>query len=209
MIIDATAFTGINSIPNISEPEPNSSTGNFLAQLIEICEDEVLSIAFGRVMWEDFKANPTEQIYLDLLDGKEYQYNGKTCNFLGLKELPFRSSLLTDFTYYRYHTINVTQNTEFGQVASDTKVGIKASSTPKITAAWNRFLEKFQGLHSSSGITPEGNPFWLVSGGVSYYGGGNGGEVSLMRFLSDNKEDYPLLQSSNLFGLEFKNSFGI
>ena len=143
------------------------------------------------------------------MNGKEYQHNDKTCQYLGLKELPFRSSLLTDFTYYRYHTINVTQNTEFGQVASDTKVGIKASSTPKITAAWNRFLEKFQGLHSSSGITPEGNPFWLVNGGVSYYGGGNGGEVSLMRFLSDNKEDYPLLQSSNLFGLEFKNSFGI
>ena len=57
MIIDETAFTGINSIVNINEPDPNSGTANLLASLIEVCENEVLSIAFGRVMYNDFKAN--------------------------------------------------------------------------------------------------------------------------------------------------------
>lgn len=210
MIIDETAFTGINSIVNINEPDPNSGTANLLASLIEICENEVLSIAFGRVMYNDFKANLSQQNYIDLLEGKEYQLNGNTFYFDGLNERTERSSLLTDYTYYRYNTINITQNSEFGQVAADTKVGNRVSSTPKLVSAWNRFVEKFQGINQSTGITDEGNPFWILNRGVTYFSGSiDGGNVSLMRFLQDNKESYPLLDSANLFNLEFKNSFGI
>ena len=210
MIIDETAFTGINSIVNINEPEPNSGTANLLASLIEICENEVLSIAFGRVMYNDFKANLSQQNYIDLLEGKEYQLNGNTFYFDGLNERTERSSLLTDYTYYRYNTINITQNSEFGQVAADTKVGNRVSSTPKLVSAWNRFVEKFQGINQSTGITDEGNPFWILNRGVTYFSESiDGGNVSLMRFLQDNKESYPLLDSVNLFNLEFKNSFGI
>ena len=210
MIIDETAFTGINSIVNINEPEPNSGTANLLASLIEVCENEVLSIAFGRVMYNDFKANLSQQNYIDLLEGKEYQLNGNTFYFDGLNERTERSSLLTDYTYYRYNTINITQNSEFGQVAADTKVGNRVSSTPKLVSAWNRFVEKFQGINQSTGITDEGNPFWILNRGVTYFSESiDGGNVSLMRFLQDNKESYPLLDSVNLFNLEFKNSFGI
>ena len=210
MIIDEAAFTGINSIVNINEPDPNSGTANLLASLIEICENEVLSIAFGRVMYNDFKANLSQQNYIDLLEGKEYQLNGNTFYFDGLNERTERSSLLTDYTYYRYNTINITQNSEFGQVAADTKVGNRVSSTPKLVSAWNRFVEKFQGINQSTGITDEGNPFWILNRGVTYFSESiDGGNVSLMRFLQDNKESYPLLDSANLFNLEFKNSFGI
>ena len=210
MIIDETAFTGINSIVNINEPDPNYGTANLLASLIEICENEVLSIAFGRVMYNDFKANLSQQNYIDLLEGKEYQLNGNTFYFDGLNERTERSSLLTDYTYYRYNTINITQNSEFGQVAADTKVGNRVSSTPKLVSAWNRFVEKFQGINQSTGITDEGNPFWILNRGVTYFSESiDGGNVSLMRFLQDNKESYPLLDSANLFNLEFKNSFGI
>ena len=210
MIIDETAFTGINSIVNINEPDPNYGTANLLASLIEICENEVLSIAFGRVMYNDFKANLSQQNYIDLLEGKEYQLNGNTFYFDGLNDRTERSSLLTDYTYYRYNTINITQNSEFGQVAADTKVGNRVSSTPKLVSAWNRFVEKFQGINQSTGITDEGNPFWILNRGVTYFSESiDGGNVSLMRFLQDNKESYPLLDSANLFNLEFKNSFGI
>ena len=210
MIIDETAFTGINSIVNINEPDPNAGTANLLASLIEVCENEVLSIAFGRVMYNDFKANLSQQNYIDLLEGKEYQLNGNTFYFDGLNERTERSSLLTDYTYYRYNTINITQNSEFGQVAADTKVGNRVSSTPKLVSAWNRFVEKFQGINQSTGITDEGNPFWILNRGVTYFSESiDGGNVSLMRFLQDNKESYPLLDSANLFNLEFKNSFGI
>ena len=50
----------------------------------------------------------------------------------------------------------------------------------------------------------------IVGGDLTYFSESiDGGNVSLMRFLQDNKESYPLLDSANLFNLEFKNSFGI
>lgn len=57
----------------------------------------------------------------------------------------------------------------------------------------------------------EGNPYWFINGGVDYYGVyDNWGDVSLMSFLLDNKEDYPLLDSNVIrFVTPIKNEFGL
>ena len=108
----------------------------------------------------------------------------------------------------------------FGEVALDTKVGGKASSTQKITRSWNRFLEQLQGgtyVYGADGYTTEGNPYWVIenrlgtSVGISYSGGiRQSGKVSLLQYLHDNSENYPLFDTTRrLFGFEGKNSFGI
>lgn len=219
MLIDETFFNGLMNIPNIAEPEPNNRSANILSELIDISEEEVLSLAFGREMWDDFKQNwETDEFYQKIVNGDTYQKDGKTHYWKGLIYGEYSNrSLLADYVYCRYHTHNVTQQTEFGQVAADTKIGQKASSTPKITKAWNSFLTQFQGgrFNGGDGLTPEGNPYWIIARrlgngyGVSYYNGSQGGEVSLLQYLSDNKENFPLLHESRGFGLEFKNSFGI
>lgn len=224
MLIDGTFFERSILIPNVNEPEPNNRTENVLDELIDICEDEVLSYAFGIPMWNDFKtlylADPETipQIYKDILEGKEYTKDEKTFYWKGLINSELKKSLLADYVYYRYSTDNVTQSTEFGQVATDVKIGNKASSTPKITKAWNDFLFELQGenIFGVSGYTYEGNPYRIISNrlgngfGISYYNGNtNNGIVSLMKFLSDNKDSYPLLKQGDSFGLEMKNSFGI
>ena len=53
MLIDETFFNGLMNIPNIAEPEPNNRSSNILSELIDISEEEVLSLAFGRKMWDD------------------------------------------------------------------------------------------------------------------------------------------------------------
>lgn len=221
MLIDETYFNGLMMIPNIAEPDPNNRSANDLSNLIEICEEEVLSFAFGAVMWADFKTKyETEPAYIDIMNGKTYEKDGKTFIWGGLVNSNLKRSLLVDYVFCQYHTNNVTQQTEFGQVAADTKVGQKASSTPKITKSWNNFLMKFQGgtyLNGATGLTPEGNPYWIIPRrlgngyGVSYAGGNTqGGEVSLIQYLTDHKADLPLLNNDNSkFGLQFKNSFGI
>ena len=50
MLIDETFFNGLMNIPNIAEP--NNRSANILTELIDISEEEVLSLAFGMEMWD-------------------------------------------------------------------------------------------------------------------------------------------------------------
>ena len=220
MIIDETSFNGLMLIPNINEPDPNNRTEYILTELIDICEKEVLSFAFGEVMFADFKENyKTFQPYIDIIDGKTYEIDGKTFIWDGLKD-DGQGSLLVDYIWMKYQQHNVTQQTEFGQTSADTKIGKKVSSTPKIVKAWNKFLTKFQAgefYNGATGLTEEGNPYWIIPRrlgngyGVSYSGGLNkGGEVSLIQYLNDHRSELPLLDNGTTqFGIQYKNSFGI
>lgn len=227
MLIDNTYFSNWNDIPNLNEPDPNNRTSNLLTDIMQQAENDVLSLAFGWEMWEDFKqwinpdggisANAPES-YKEIVTGKIYdkQVNGETkkCIWVGLLEEYPKSSLLADYTYYLYKTHKATQTTEFGEAKVDTKVGSIVSSTPKIVKAWNSFLEKFQGnfLRYASGYTLECNPYTIVNGGVDYYGymDGNFGHVSFIQFLHDNKSQYPLIDlDRSRFKMAIKNSWGI
>ena len=223
MLIDSTYFDF--SIANLNEPEPNSKKGTELSILIAQAERDVLSYAFGLKMWNDFKTYIADgfdgeipQEYTDIINGKTYEIDGVERYWLGLIQPETKESLLADYVKVIYTTNNVTQLTEFGQAEIDTKVGKKASSNPKITKYWNAFVSKLQGGFRAfpTGYTDEGSPFWVIQNrlgngyGIDYYGLQEGnGEVSLMQFIWENKELYPLFdQSYRRFG-EFKNQFGI
>lgn len=224
MIIDSSYFEENNFIANIKEPDPNNRTSDNLNMLIELTERNLLSITFGRAMYEDliryYKDDsltpPTE--YKNLVDGCSYQIDGKTRYWSGLRNEETKESLIADLVYYSYHTDNISQTTGVGEVSIDVKVGVKHSVLPKVTKAWNRFLSKYNGVVgvSMSGLTYEYNPYWVVSRrlgngyGIDYYGHNDCGEVSLIQFLEDNKEDYPLMVLDNCrYGGELKNEWGI
>lgn len=226
MLLDNTYFEQWNLIPNLSEPEPNNRTSEDLDLTIQQVEKNVLSYAFGFEMWNDFKQYIAENgglkddapaNYLMIVNGINYtkEVNGKLQHryWLGLLETNPKASLLADFVYYTYKTNNATQTTEFGEAAVTTKIGSKASITPKTTKAYNSFVTKLNGGIKSfpNGYTQECNPFWIINGGVDYYGvRETSGPVSLMRFLLDNKVDYPLLDSDiRRFGTPIKNEFGL
>lgn len=218
-IIDSTYFIDSNIIANVNEPDPNSKTGNILDRMIKKGEKKVLSFAFGFEMYEDFKPYVKDGIsynipenYKDLVFGKVYEKDGKKCKWEGLIQEETKESLLADYVYCDYHVDNVTQTTGVSEVAIDNKVGNKTSMIPKVTKVWNRFLSKLQyGVRSfPAGYTMEGKPYWIIKGCRDYYGVyAQYGDVSLMQFLFDNKDKYPLFdQNYRHFG-EYKNEFGI
>lgn len=219
--IDSTFFYGDIYLANQSEPHPNNRNASDLQTVIDNSIEEVLSYAFGRKMYNDFIQN--QDNYQDLINGEEYTKDGKDFYWGGLvKYEPNKQSLIADYAYVKYSEMNVTQTTNFGEVMIDNKVGNKASSIPKITKAWNKFLKQYQGgtfAQGASGLTDEGNPFWIYPNrlGNGYwvdYSGGfcwSDGVVPLLKYLHDNKEKYPLLNNNNAWtkGFAYKNSFGI
>ncbi|WP_336716274.1 hypothetical protein [Chryseobacterium mucoviscidosis] len=218
-IIDSTYFKNTNIVANVSEPGVSGAINEELNAQILKGERDVLSYAFGWEMWEDFKqyisngiALNTPQKYLNVINGKQYEIDGKKCFWQGLIEPQTKESLLADYVYCTYRQNNDTITTASGDKQIDTKVGDSISNIPKVTRVWNQFIEKLHGGFRSNpdGFTIEGNPYWLINGARDYYGVyRKNGPVSLVQFLFDNKADYPLLdQNFRRFG-EFKNELGI
>ena len=218
-LIDSTYFKDSNILANVNEPGQNIKINDELNLHIMKGERNVLSYAFGWEMWEDFKQYiingmdvNTPQNYKDIIEGKTYEVEGKKCFWHGLIQPETKESLLADYVYCTYRNENNTQTTGTGEAAIESKVGNKASITPKITKAWNMFIEKLHGSFRSnpSGFTFEGRPYWIVNGGVDYHGiYRKNGPVSLVQFLFDNKDEYPLLDQDYMRFGEFKNEFGL
>lgn len=223
MIIDSTYFERYNFVANVNEPDPDSRSQTDLDFAIQTIVRYVLSFTFGAQMFNDLKQyySPSEgeeipQNYKDLVDGKAYSHNGTERYWIGLRQQEIKESLLADLVYYAHQTNYVTQSTGIGEVSIDNKIGNKVSIAPKVVRAWNSFLNKYNGAIGGnlSGLTLEGNPFWIFSNrrgiGIDYCGHRNDYHSSLIQFLEENKEDFPLmnLQPSRFFG-EFKNEFGI
>jgi len=224
MLINKSYFDkGNRYLANINEPDPNNRTVNDIDWTIEFCENDIYLSVFGFEMSRDFKSfllpnggykEDTPQNYLDLINGKSYDKNGKKYHWLGLIRESPRSSLLADYVYYVFKNNNATQTTEYGEVIVDYKVGNNVSNTPKMVEAWNSFVNQMVGDYrdNPSGYTLEGNPYWLLPiGGIDYCGrSNNNSPVSLIRFLDDNREGYPLLElDPRSISLSHKNSFGI
>lgn len=219
MLIDSTYFLNSNIIVNTNEPDPNNKTTSVLDLIITKAERDVLSFAFGVKMWEDFKQyivnydpDLTPENYRRIIEGYNYTFDGKERFFNGLIQPETKESLLADYVYCIYHTENTTKTTEMGEASLDSKVGGKVSSIPKITRVWNNFIDKLQGGFRDHpyGFTMEGNPYWIVNGGLDYYGVyPREGYVSLMQFLFENKADYPLLNTDYIRFGSIKNEWGI
>ena len=224
MLIDKTYFKGDLLIPNLDEPNPDENTTAVnLDELIDKVEEEVLSFSFGVKMWLDFKTKYEEdsanlpQNYKDLLYGKTYtsEANGReeTLVWKGLIQETKKESLLAYIVYVVYNMHNVTQTTMFGQTKIDTKVGTAVSISPKVARIYNDFIYQLYGEVRSdrSGLTLDGNPYWNLGRGIDYRGfKPTSGYVSLVRYLLDNVEDYPLFDANYLkFGGEITNEFGL
>jgi hypothetical protein len=224
MLINKSYFeNGNRYLPNMIEPDPNNRNVIDLISTIEFCENDLYLSAFGFLMSKDFKSillpnggykDDTPQHYLNLINGKYYEKDGKTFYWLGLIQESPKASLIADYVYYVYKNNNATQTTEYGEISIDSKIGNKASNTPKMVEAWNCFVNGFCGdfRANADGYTLEGNPFWyLGERGIDYYGfNSNNKNVSLIKFLDDNREDYSLLDlDPRSISLSHKNSFGL
>jgi len=212
-IIDETYFNGGFEIPNVLEL--NSDAKDNLEAVVNDKSRLFLQEALGYTEFEDldqyvvngvFDENIAPQKWLDFVNGKEYTLNGNTYKWQGLIYLQgsLKKSILTDFCYYYWLEEKQSQMVGVGEIVLDAKNANRVNSTQRLVRVWNEFVEKNQKQCNS-----------VINGAISfvkgvrftdYYSGSSNRYVSLVKYLEDNKEDYPsanprLYETINQLGL--------
>lgn len=142
--IDPSYFIGEINIPNTGSAEVSERLTLFITQY----EPQFLQHLFGYPLYKAFSAvtPPTDQRFLDILNGKEYtDFQGRLQLWKGLI-IPANppvspQSPIANYIYYWYRRNNATQTTDFGEVISSAENSINASPRKKMASAWNYMHE--------------------------------------------------------------------
>lgn len=215
-------------VPNVGISSP-TDTGNqdLLQWYIDTYEPEVLIKGLGRELYDLFVAefdvdrtSPTygellggaPQRFINLLDGLTYTLNGEDFYWNGLR---FRTdpstnpqaalrSLIVYYVYYRYVNDNVDNLTNLGVAVEDVKNANITDPTRLMVFVWRKFFDLYQrGYYTGRyGYRCNYNGFPVID----YTGYNNTREVSLWKFLNDNRDTYPEWRFT---ACENINEFGI
>lgn len=209
-ITNASYYVGKRHIPNIgSDAIDLIGNDNTFQGYIDTLEREALIDALGRKEYENFISNldvngdliPGADAKWDrLLNGHTYTIDGETCYWDGLKyEVGvMKESLLADYVYSRYVEDNQSSMGDVGMTSSKSENGMRVSANQRIVNAWNDFI-KVRGGHRC--------PIdYGYLGPMNLYVDQFNHNVTLYKFLDDNKTDYPDWKFKHLY---YKNSFGI
>lgn len=139
MIIDESYF--INDIAIAGTNNPAIVVG--LNSSIVKREKEALISVLGYELYEIFIANPTVQIYKDILDGKEFSFEfcGKqiTRKWVGLANVE-KISLLAYYTYFFYEKDRNEFNSSVGFVNPKVENAVQENPRLKFVNSWNQYI---------------------------------------------------------------------
>jgi hypothetical protein len=209
-IINETYFNGAFNVPNVDEL--NTDTKANLELIIDDKARLFLQDALGYELFTDLdqyvvngvfveeinigtedvpELQPTPQKWLDFVNGKEYTLNGNTYKWQGLiyENGGLKKSILTDFCYYHWLLEKVSEMYGVGDAVAIPKNAVRVNPTQRIVTTWNNFVEKNQ-----KDISAVANKTVSYLRGVrftDYYSSNSSRYVSLVKYLEDNKEDYP------------------
>jgi len=139
---------------------PIGSTDN-RQQYIDYYEPKVIRDLFGYSLGSEILAYTagSDQRIKDIVEGKEYQLNGKTEKWHGLKDETTKISLIAFFVYYWWQRKNVTKTTTNGEVLLVNENSVKVTPAVKVQDAWNKYEEQVISLNAfisvNSGVYPE------------------------------------------------------
>lgn len=198
-IIDVSYFIRELSIPNVNETL--SESGMTLEYFIDEKVRLLLQKALGYRLFEDFDSNVVNgvldeltapQKWIDFVNGVEYTKSGKPYKWNGLiyQDGAFKKSLLANYVYSEWLRLQTTIMSGVGEVNLSAINAQNANSNFRLVNVWNKFLSQYQGL-DVRGYNPiigrRDNAIYMDWNG----GDSNSGYVNMLRFLRDNKEDYP------------------
>jgi len=175
-LIDKTYFVKDINIPD--------STYSDLTAYIATNEKAILIKLLGYEIWklvDAYNAVTSPQRILDLVEGVEYDVDGYTIKWNGLKNTDL-ISLIAYYVYYLWLKDNTTFTTKSGELKSIGENAEIANPTVKMVNAWNKLRDLYG-----------------YSGQDSY-------EPSAYNFLLENEADYPEwlfspIESTNVFGI--------
>lgn len=150
-IINQTYFVGDLAIAGLDRPAVVERLNLF----IEKYEDEFLRNVFGYGLYKALKAQwasypAVDEKWLDLFDGKDYEYSGRQRQFRGLvfeNSDGFSSgtgqlmSPIANYIYWHYQKDVTTQTVGLGQAQSKAENAAMVSPATKMVRAWNEMSE--------------------------------------------------------------------
>lgn len=186
------------TIPTAGVSAPSNQ--NYIDSLCEKIERELLLNALGLTLYREFQialgdidivANAK---WKKLLNGTDYNVK----NWIGLNH---DFSLIAQKVFEIYLTETNSFLTQSGTVQTNSENAKLVTPAYKIANSSQSFIKQYQGVNSNEPIVYDNFTDW--SGDFEDV------EVSLYRYLMDNKEDFPTWNESNFRFYETKNSFGI
>lgn len=138
--IDASYFVGELNIPNTDQPEVVEAVVFFINKY----EPIFLQKLFGYPLFKAFSAAvpPTDQRFLDILNGKEYtDFQGRLQKWKGLLIPDLKESCIANYVYCKHKRNNATQSTGIGEVVTVAENSRNASPRKKAASAWNEMHE--------------------------------------------------------------------
>lgn len=127
---------------------PNQNESRDLESWIEAKENELLKLILGYELWKEFTealdgSGELEQKWIDLRDGAEYEYGGKTYKYNGLVDLlrPAIYALWVPEGTWKFTNSGYVQNEQ----TPDNSVTLNTSDEFQ-AVRWNEFVSKCNGF---------------------------------------------------------------
>ena len=207
MIIDNGYFIDEIFIPHAkpSITDDVTAISADMTSFIENYSEEALVKCLGYALFKEFSSEldinapnglkvTAATKWNDLLNGKEYtDTSGKLVYWKGIRYKTgevYNKSFLADYTYYKYEKSEDDDRTSVGNVKQQAKNADVVSKTPKVVAAWRRFVKAVQGEKPLPTAVVKNfcGREWI--GGIDWYG--NQDEyVSLYKFINDSNKLVP------------------
>ena len=185
-------------LPSAVTSTPND--GTYIDALCIAIEKTILVNALGLTTYNELQLaladidNPLNASYKKLVNGDEY--DGKI--WVGLK---YDLSLIANAVWIEYVSQKNTNLSAVGNSQVNLEKGTLVTPMYKIANASASFIKQYQGQILDEPI--------VIGNFIDWQGCLDGVEVSLYRYLSDKKTDFPDVNLDNFTFYEQINSFGI
>ena len=185
-------------LPSAVTSTPND--GTYIDNLCIEIEKTILVNALGLTTYNELQLaladidNPLNASYKKMVNGDEY--DGKI--WVGLK---YDLSLIANAVWIEYVSQKNTNLSAVGNSQVNLEKGTLVTPMYKIANASASFIKQYQGKILDEPI--------VIGNFIDWQGGDDSVEVSLYRYLSDKKTDFPNVDLNKFKFYEQINSFGI
>lgn len=146
MLINNTYFySGVTKIAGLGKEPYDSTVTAYVAQY----EPEFLIKALGYTLYNELDTNPTEQRFIDLVEGGTYvNRHGYTEQYKGLKYTlaTVNYSMIANYVYWCYLRDGAIQLGTTGTAITHTENATRVSPLAKQTIAWNTMVDQVRAL---------------------------------------------------------------
>ncbi len=212
MIVNNTYFKNDIYLPHAKVSVTDSVKGveSKLNDYIDEYEQDCLFKCFGSRLYNEFIAtlDIAEPTFIKLGEDAKWGYllnglsytnpNGDDVIWKGIRQKTislgvstqvdnYDKSFLADYIYYFYESNAHVTRANAGSVKPKSANAITVAPTQKVVKAWRKFVELVQGNSNANPFFYKESLIGLGGLGVDYYQG-NGTEVSLYQFITDQNE---------------------